>query len=299
MRFSTASLLVLLPALALAAEPGTTPPPDQAKPAAQPAAMPPGHPQMPPNPHGGGMPPGMQMMNMPPPVQLTPEDVKNVFFAIGMSVGKGVGDAFSPSKEEWAELKKGLQDQIEGKELRAKPEEIQMKARQLEGERREVRHQADLKKNEAELAKLGKEAGVTKLPSGVMIKHLSPGTGPLPAATDTVSVNYKGTTTDGKEFDSSYKRGKPTDFPLRGVIKCWTDGVGAMKVGEKAKLICPSDLAYGPNPPPGSGIPPNAILIFEVELLSIKPATPAPNLTMPQMPNTPPPGNPQAPPQPK
>jgi len=297
-RFLTASLLVLLPAFASAAEPGSTPPPDQAKP----AQLPPNHPQMPPNPHGGGMPPGM-MMNMPPPVKLTPEDVKNVFFAIGMSVGKGVGDAFSPSKEEWAELKKGLQDQLDGKELRVKPEEIQMKARQLEGERREVKHQADVKKNEAELAKLAKEAGVTKLPSGVMIKHLTPGSGPQPQASDTVSVNYKGTTTDGKEFDSSYKRGKPTDFPLRGVIKCWTDGVGAMKVGEKAKLICPSDLAYGPNPPPGSGIPPNAILIFEVELLSIKPPAPPPSMTMPNLP--PPPGNPanppnpQAPPQPK
>jgi FKBP-type peptidyl-prolyl cis-trans isomerase FkpA len=274
----TSTLLVALFALgAGAAEPGTaTPPPNPAE--AKPQATPP----PPTNPHamGGaphGMPPGFAF-NPPPTVKLTPQDVKDAFYAIGQSVGKGVGDSFSPTKEEWAELKKGLMDQVDGKALRVKPEDIQMKARQLERDRREVRHQADLKKNETELAKLAKEPGMQKLPSGVMVKVLTKGTGEQPKPTDTVSVNYKGTLTDGKEFDSSYKRGKPAEFPLNGVIKCWTEGVGAMKVGEKAKLVCPSDLAYGPASPPGSGIPPDSILIFEVELLSVKAGSPPPSM---------------------
>jgi FKBP-type peptidyl-prolyl cis-trans isomerase FkpA len=221
--------------------------------------------------------PGMPGMNFggPPPAKLTPEDVKNVFYGIGASVGKGVGDAFTPSKEEWQELLKGIDDAVAKKDPKVKVEEYQPKVRQLEGERREEKHAKALAENSEILAKLEKEPGIEKLPSGVLIKRTSPGTGEQPKPTDTVSVNYKGTTQDGKEFDSSFKRGKPADFPLNRVIKCWTDGVGAMKVGEKATLTCPSDLAYGQMPPPGSGIPANAILTFEVELLSIK-APPAP-----------------------
>jgi FKBP-type peptidyl-prolyl cis-trans isomerase FkpA len=230
------------------------------------------------------MPPGMQL-GAPPPAKLSPEEIKNVFYAIGSSVGKGVGDAFGPTKEEWAELRKGIQDSIDGKDLRVKPEEVQMKVRQLEGERREERHKEALKENETKMAKFAKEAGMTKLESGVLIKHGAGGKGEQPKPTDTVSVKYKGTTTDGKEFDSSDKHGgQPTEFALNRVIKCWTDGVGAMKVGEKARLVCPSDLAYGPNPPPGSGIPANSILIFDVELISTKaapPPAPTPQMNMP------------------
>jgi len=250
------------------------------------------------------MPPGINLGAPPPAAKLTPEEIKNVFYAIGASVGKGVGDAFSPSKEEWAELRKAIQDSVEAKDLRVKPEEVQMKVRQLEGERREERHQAALKENEAKLAKYAKEPGMTKLESGVMIKHGAGAKGESPKPTDTVSVKYKGTTTDGKEFDSTEKHGgNPTEFALNRVIKCWTDGVGAMKVGEKAKLVCPSDLAYGPNPPPGSGIPPNSVLLFDVELLAVKatpPPAPMPQMNtpirMPTNPNGPPPGGPGGPP---
>jgi FKBP-type peptidyl-prolyl cis-trans isomerase FkpA len=98
---------------------------------------------------------------------------------------------------------------------------------------------------------------------------LTEGAGASPKATDIVQVHYKGTFPDGKEFDSSYKRGQPTEFPLNRVIKCWTEGVQRMKVGGKAKLTCPPSLAYGEK---GAGgvIPPNATLQFEVELISIK-----------------------------
>jgi FKBP-type peptidyl-prolyl cis-trans isomerase FkpA len=95
------------------------------------------------------------------------------------------------------------------------------------------------------------------------------GTGESPKATDTVKVNYRGTLVNGTEFDSSYKRNEPAQFPLNGVIKCWTEGVQRMKVGGKSMLICPSDLAYGEQGRPS--IPGNATLIFEIELLEIGP----------------------------
>jgi FKBP-type peptidyl-prolyl cis-trans isomerase FkpA len=106
--------------------------------------------------------------------------------------------------------------------------------------------------------------------SGLVYESLKEGTGASPAATDTVKVHYRGTFPDsGKEFDSSYKRGEPTEFPLNAVIPCWTEGVAKMKPGGKAKLTCPPAIAYGAR---GAGgvIPPNATLNFEVELVSVK-----------------------------
>ena len=108
----------------------------------------------------------------------------------------------------------------------------------------------------------------TTTPSGLSYLALMEGTGASPRASDTVKVHYKGTFPDGREFDSSYKRGTPIEFPLNGVIKCWTEGVQLMKVGGKARLTCPPAIAYGER---GAGgvIPPNATLNFEVELLGI------------------------------
>lgn len=105
-------------------------------------------------------------------------------------------------------------------------------------------------------------------PSGLVIRTLREGTGASPLATDTVKVHYRGTFPNGKEFDSSYTRGQPAEFPLDRVIACWTEGVQKMKVGGKAKLICPATIAYGAK---GAGkvIPPNATLHFDVELLGI------------------------------
>ncbi|HWL72636.1 MAG TPA: FKBP-type peptidyl-prolyl cis-trans isomerase [Burkholderiaceae bacterium] len=119
------------------------------------------------------------------------------------------------------------------------------------------------------IAKAAAEKGAVKTDSGMVYQSLTEGKGASPKATDTVQVHYKGTFPDGKEFDSSYKRGQPTEFPLNRVIKCWTEGVQRMKVGGKAKLTCPPALAYGEK---GAGgvIPPNATLQFEVELISIK-----------------------------
>lgn len=118
------------------------------------------------------------------------------------------------------------------------------------------------------LARAAAEAGAVVTDSGLVYRSLLEGKGAAPGATDTVSVHYRGSFTDGREFDSSHKRGKPASFALNRVIRCWTEGVQRMKVGGKARLTCPAALAYGAR---GAGdvIPPNAVLHFEVELLAV------------------------------
>ncbi len=121
---------------------------------------------------------------------------------------------------------------------------------------------------DAAIAAATKEAGAQVTKTGLVYLAMKEGTGASPKATDKVKVHYKGTFPDGREFDSSYKRNEPTEFPLNGVIPCWTEGVQLMKTGGKAKLTCPAAIAYGQR---GAGgvIPPNATLVFEIELLAI------------------------------
>jgi FKBP-type peptidyl-prolyl cis-trans isomerase FkpA len=119
------------------------------------------------------------------------------------------------------------------------------------------------------LEKAAAEPGAIKTASGLIYRELRPGTGPSPTATDTVVVNYRGTLTDGTEFDSSYKRNEPIPLPLNQVIPCWTEGIQKMKVGGKSQLVCPASIAYREQGSPPV-IPPGATLSFEVELLSIQ-----------------------------
>lgn len=112
------------------------------------------------------------------------------------------------------------------------------------------------------------EPQAEKTPSGIAITMLQEGSGASPRANDIVKVHYRGTLSNGKEFDSSYRRGQPATFPLNRVIPCWTEGVQMMKVGGKASLVCPPELAYGSRGVPGV-IPPESTLTFEVELLEI------------------------------
>lgn len=114
------------------------------------------------------------------------------------------------------------------------------------------------------------EKGAVVTSSGLVFRTLLEGKGASPAASDTVRVHYRGSFPDGREFDSSYKRGQPASFPLNRVIKCWTEGLQRMKVGSKAKLTCPAAIAYGERGAGGGEIPPNSVLQFTVELLGVE-----------------------------
>jgi FKBP-type peptidyl-prolyl cis-trans isomerase FkpA len=118
------------------------------------------------------------------------------------------------------------------------------------------------------LDKAAKEPGAIKTASGLIYTEVAPGSGPSPIATDTVRVHYRGTLMDGTEFDSSYKGNEPVEFPLNRVIPCWTEGVQRMKVGGKARLVCPANIAYGAEGRPPA-IPGGAALIFEIALVDV------------------------------
>jgi len=143
--------------------------------------------------------------------------------------------------------------------------------RAQEDAKRKEAAQTNAKKGEAYLAANKTKPGVVTLPSGLQYKIIKQGTGPKPTLNDIVTCNYKGTLIDGTEFDSSYKRGEPATFPVKGVIKGWTEALQLMPVGSKFELVLPPDLAYGEHGA-GQDIGPNETLVFEVELISIKPA---------------------------
>ena len=194
-------------------------------------------------------------------------------------------------------LLRGMKDALAGSktlltddEMKAALTQLQAEVRTKQEEKMKVAAEAN-KKVGADFLEANKaKEGVVTLPSGLQYKILTEGTGPKPTATDTVSCNYRGTLLDGKEFDSSYKRGQPASFPVTGVIKGWTEALQLMPVGSKWQLFVPSDLGYGDRgADPRSGISPGATLIFEVELLSIQ----AKDKTPP--PPTPTPGAPTAP----
>ena len=199
---------------------------------------------------------------------LKSEDEKTVY-ALGYLMGKNVKRDFALSPAEFEAYKKGLSDAMKDAPSAVKTEEYEPKLQALAASRAKVRADKEKEKGKASLEKAALEKGAQKLPSGVVYLEQKAGTGPSPTAEDTVSVHYRGTLTDGTEFDSSYKRNEPTSFPLKGVIPCWTEGVQKMKVGGKAKLTCPSDKAYGDRGAPPK-IPGGATLVFEVELKEIK-----------------------------
>ena len=172
-------------------------------------------------------------------------------------------------------LAKGLVEHFQDKDLLISPEEAtqiiqlwQRAQQQKQAERMKQEAKENLEKADAFLSANKKKDGVEATESGLQYKVLTKGDGPMPEVTDRVSVHYRGTLMDGTEFDSSYKRGQPATFPLKGVIPGWTEALQLMPVGSKYELYIPPNLAYGERP--GSPtIPPNALLIFEVELLEI------------------------------
>ena len=234
-----------------------------------------------------------------PPLTLKSQKDKTSY-AVGMNVGKGLAANLRQQSVEvdQAILLRGLKDALAGGKLLLTDDEAKAVLTQLQTEvrtRQQEKMKVEQEKMKAAAEENKKEGaeflaanktkdGVVALASGMQYKILTEGTGPKPTATDTVSCNYRGTLVDGKEFDSSYKRGQPLSIQVNGVIKGWTEALQLMPVGSKWQLFIPSDLGYGDR---GSGpvIGPSATLIFEVELLSIQ----AKDKTAPAPAPTPPP----------
>jgi FKBP-type peptidyl-prolyl cis-trans isomerase len=213
----------------------------------------------------------------------TPKDKAS--YAVGLNVGKSLGAQLAQQSVDvdQAILLRGVKDALAGGKTLLTDDEVKAVLTQLQAEVRtrqqekmkveqeKMRAVSEMNKKEGlEFLTANKEKeGIVTLPSGLQYKVLTEGTGPKPAATDTVVCNYRGTLINGTEFDSSYKRGQPLSIQVNGVIKGWTEALQLMPVGSKWQLFIPSDLGYGDR---GSGpnIGPGATLIFEVELLSIQ-----------------------------
>ncbi len=201
---------------------------------------------------------------------------EKVSYIIGTQIGENLKKAEIDVNLEL--LMQGIKDTLEGKEPALSQAEMQkvysdwqqrMKAKQLAKQKKEAAE--NLAAGTAFLEANKAKQGVKVLPSGLQYKVITEGTGDTPTADDKVKTNYRGTFIDGTEFDSSYKRGTPAEFPVKGVIKGWTEALQLMKEGAKWELYIPANLAYGERGRPG--IPPNSTLIFEIELIEIvKPA---------------------------
>jgi len=204
---------------------------------------------------------------------LTTEKQKDSY-ALGMNVGRDLSR--QPIDIDVTPFLQGMRDALEKRKSQLTDDEIKAALAQLQSQattkaeaENKILGEANLKQGEEFLAGNKTKPGVVALPSGLQYKVITAGTGPKPTAADTVVCDYRGTLINGKEFDSSYKRGQPASFPVGGVIKGWTEALQMMSVGSKWELFIPPDLAYGARGA-GPDIGPNSTLIFEVELHSIK-----------------------------
>lgn len=195
----------------------------------------------------------------------TREDEKTLY-ALGAMLAKNLA-AFELTPAEMTMVQQGMADTAAGKATELKLEEYQPKVQALAQARGMQRAAKEKEKGTAYIAAAAAKPGATKTASGMVYTETTAGTGATPSATDKVKVHYRGTLLDGTEFDSSIARGQPAEFSLNQVIACWTEGLQKMKVGGKATLVCPSDLAYGDRGQ--RSIPAGATLVFEVELLDI------------------------------
>jgi FKBP-type peptidyl-prolyl cis-trans isomerase FklB len=223
-------------------------------------------------------------------VPLTLKTEKDKFsYALGMNLGSGLHK--QSVDVDPAIFLRGLKDGLAAGKTLLTEQEAQATLVQMQNDLRKKAQEkmqqvavSNKQTGDAFLASNKAQDGVVTLPSGLQYRILKEGTGPKPAATDSVVCNYRGTLLDGTEFDSSYKRGQPATFQVNGVIKGWTEALQLMPVGSKWQLVIPSDLAYGERGA-GQQIGPNSTLIFEVELLSIQPkaaaTTPAPTAETP------------------
>ena len=192
---------------------------------------------------------------------------EKVLYALGLALSTNLA-WFALTDAELKMVEQGINDGVLGKTKKVDLQTYGPKIGELQKTRTAQLAAAEKKVGQTYLDRAAALPGAQKLPSGLIITTIKPGTGPSPTATDKVKVHYHGTLIDGTVFDSSVQRGEPASFPLNQVIKCWTDGVQHMKVGGKSRLVCPPEVAYGERGAPPR-IKPGSTLVFEVELLEI------------------------------
>jgi FKBP-type peptidyl-prolyl cis-trans isomerase FkpA len=195
-------------------------------------------------------------------------DDDKVIYVMGIAMGRSV-PPLGLTDREIEVLYRGLSDQLAGRELAVEPSEYGPKVQTLVETRLAVMAGEERDASSEFVKQAAAVKGARTTESGLIYLDVSEGSGEKPAVTDSVTVHYKGTLRDGSVFDSSHKRGEPASFALNRVIPCWTEALQRMKVGGKATIVCPSDIAYGDKGAPGGVIKPGAALKFEVELLSI------------------------------
>jgi FKBP-type peptidyl-prolyl cis-trans isomerase FkpA len=203
----------------------------------------------------------------PAPAPLTAEDERQVLETLGTMLWKNL-QTFDLSPEELAVVQQGLSAAAAGKTGEPDLAAMSPKIDAFRRARVEKRAALEKERGRAYLDQQAARPGAVRTESGLVYLETAAGSGDSPTPEDTVKVHYRGTLVDGTEFDSSFKREQPAEFPLGRVVKCWTEGLQKMKPGGKATLVCPSDLAYGDRGRPS--IPPGATLVFEVELLEVK-----------------------------
>jgi FKBP-type peptidyl-prolyl cis-trans isomerase FkpA len=214
-------------------------------------------------------------------------DDEKTLYAWGYDIGRNVNQ-LTPTETELEMIKAGMSDSVHKVKAKVDVDKYGPMIQVLGRKRAMARAEVEKAKGPAIIEAALKEPGAVKLPGGEVIRTTRPGTGVQPQPSDRVKVHYEGRLADGTVFDSSYKRNEPAVFALGGVVKCWTEGVGHMKVGEKAVLTCPSDTAYGDSGRPPV-IPGGAVLIFDIELLDVMKSEAPPPAAM-----TPPPPAPAA-----
>jgi FKBP-type peptidyl-prolyl cis-trans isomerase len=194
-------------------------------------------------------------------------DEEKALYGVGMALADNL-EIFALSPAELESVIKGLRDGVVHKAKYTRDEQLNAAINELARSRKQAADDKQKAAGPEYVTKMAASKGAKKTASGAVVIPVKEGSGAAPTAKDKVKVHYAGRLIDGKEFDSSVKRGQPAEFPLDGVIKCWTEALQMMKVGGKATVVCPSDIAYGPNGRPPV-IPGNAVLTFEIELLEI------------------------------